>query len=543
MIKKLENTIENIYIPSINVRKILYMFSAPFLGFVLTYNSGHLIILIISGILYISLAIYMIIKKTEWNPGRKKVLCSLLTAALFIHYIYPYSNNLSIILSGGRLYQITNRCLMIATLPFASFLIYRFYDYVWPWVRRFIFSLDNVEKKYLKIMLIVAAIFPASVAILTNLTFNPPTYNCCFSFDTSLSLANDGFVNFNDPQNGISQYLYGVFTMPFGLLAHILSMFLFFLPSDTAYPVALASIFVILLAITIVLLSRIIAKSESEKKLLYLFFSLNYIYLFNYLIVEQYQIGYFYLIILIYVYLKGYKNTHYDYIAATGTLTTSIILLPMISSAKKKNEWWKNFSSVAISAVFLVILTGRLPKILNFAEDMKRTKATDMHAASFFVCFKRFLYLIRSMFLGTVGVAVPNDNISDLMSYELPSCDGITRLGVLFLITVIVSFILNWKIQIARISGFWVFWSFAITCLFQYDSRENSLIIMGLYFVWAYLILLYLLIRKLFMRTVNGRSMIKYFYFIVYAGITIEFVSGASCIVNLIKFGVTNYYV
>ena len=153
-------------------------------------------------------------------------------------------------------------------------------------------------------------------------------------------------MNAANPENDIRQPLFGVFALPFGLIARIISEFIIFLPQNLSYGTAMMFIQFMIVGFTNIMIVRLLNLKEKDKKYLYLLFSISFPYLIFTIVVEQYVVALFYLILSLYIYNCSNK-TNYSYIASVGTLLTSGVILPAISHEKKIkkiiSDIWKTF--------------------------------------------------------------------------------------------------------------------------------------------------------------------------------------------------------
>lgn len=109
----------------------------------------------------------------------------------------------------------------------------------------------------------------------------------------------------------------------------------------------------------------------------------------------------------------------------------------------------------------------------------------------------QFLYFVRSIFIAPSGQITGKI----IKYYRLINISSTSLTGIIILLTCILSFILNKKNKFAKISFLWIIFSFIILCIIGWGTKENGLILYSLYFSWAYVSLIYLLINKLIKNT------------------------------------------
>lgn len=142
----------------------------------------------------------------------------------------------------------------------------------------------------------------------------------------------------------------------------------------------------------------------------------------------------------------------------------------------------------------------------------------------------QFTNFISSLFFSSPGGIVYNE----IVSYQLDIPNNINYIGVILLVLMIISFIVNRKEKIAQLSFGWVVFSIVILFVIGWGMPENGLILYSLYFAWAYLILFFLLIKKIFKKE-------KIFKIIMSLSIVIMFLFSFRELLNIIAFAVKFY--
>ena len=96
-----------------------------------------------------------------------------------------------------------------------------------------------------------------------------------------------------------------------------------------------------------------------------MFFSLSFPYLLFGILIEQYVIALFYLILTIYQYEKIKEERNDSYLGTISTLVTSAVLFPLITKAKNVKDILKKYTETFIIFLVLLILTGKLVNIIS----------------------------------------------------------------------------------------------------------------------------------------------------------------------------------
>ena len=215
---------------------------------------------------------------------------------------------------------------------------------------------------------------------------------------------------------------------------------------------------------------------------------------------EQYIIGLFYLILTIYLFYECKNEVNYMYLGAVSTLLTSGILFPFISRFKNWKYWLKNIFKCFIAFAGLVIIFGQLSQVFDIADNMKNLMSFSGEKLEFTDRIMQYLAFVKSIFIAAPANFML-DAVGHFPSYRLYSVVGYSFVGIFILLLCLISVILNRKNKIAIVSGLWILFSFILLCVVGWGTAENGLILYSLYFSWAFIVLLYLLIDKVIKNT------------------------------------------
>lgn len=477
--------------------KIILSFSMFFLIIILSnydvYFDNSIIYVLLSSLEGAFLFNILLFSKKEFIFNKKVLVISFLISTYALKWFLDLKYmKFDFILKSLKFNSITNIVVFsigILALPACLFISYLFMDMVFPKVKSFLKKLDKIEKKYLLIVGVVSTILTIIICSMT-IAFTSLS-DVIYTSDSGILASQDAFVNFSHPENDIRQPLFGVFALPFGLIAHFLSNF-FFMQKRICYQVIMIIIQFLLNAISTIMLCRLLKLDDKYKKYFYLLFSISFPYLIFGFILEQYSIALFYLILSIYISFV-YKGINYSYIAATGTLLTSGIVFPLITKFKTLKQWFKDMFNCAFSFLVVLIFSGQSIQLLTLKYKMV-SLSTFYGNVSFEDKIFRFSNFISSIFIGTNGSVV---NVEGNLAYRLVEPSGINYVGLCIFGLLIISFILNRKERMAKISFLWVLFSILVLVLIGWGQPENGLILYGLYFAWAYLILYFMFWKKI----------------------------------------------
>jgi len=487
------------------------------------------------------------------NSSRENIIISLFlslaTCAYFTKYFYSrcFNNKLLNILS--KWLAISNSssktialvlCVSIGALSvFAVFLLYKtLLDKVVPGVVEFLKCLNKQEKLFLLISFCVSVVGVSIIYNLTNAFYSPFSdkdgiidYQVIYTTDSGNQLLTNIYLNVNADENDIRQPLFGLFATPFGIIAKIISKILFFIPHS--YAIVMTIIQILLLAISSLLLTKLLYIEKKDQAIFLLLISTSYPYLVFSFVIEQYIFSTFYLILFIYMALNKKKMSDYCFIGATGSLVTSGILFPFLSHQKIPGKYSKEISIVLLKALIIIIVFGRLPLILNSFSSIKSLLRFTGNSLTFNEKILQYLNFIASCF--TTPKAAADFNFTSNVSYQLIPISKVNMLGVIVLIFAIIGFALNYKKTYIRICFEWMIYSFIMFCIVGWGTLENGLVIYSLYFTWAVVSLLYMAFNKLLNKTPKIKMAVFSCTILAFAIINFQ------GLFEIIKFGIKYY--
>ena len=154
-----------------------------------------------------------------------------------------------------------------------------------------------------------------------------------------------------------------------------------------------------------------------------------------------------------------------------------------------------------------------------------------MEKVSFTDKIYQYTHFIESLFTATKGKIMNND--FNFISYQLTPKTSISIIGIIILLIVFISFILNRKNKMALVSFLWILFSFILLVVVGWGTKENVLILYSLYFAWAFYSLIFLLLNKIKNR--------KIFITLTSLLITIMLIFTSIEMINILKFAFQYY--
>ena len=250
---------------------------------------------------------------------------------------------------------------------------------------------------------------------------------------------------------------------------------------------------IVLMSIIVIMITKILKVDEKSKILFYLMFMVSAPYIVYTLCVEQYVIALFYLILTIYVFCCKKVDVNYSYIGAVSTLLTSGVIFPMTTNTKGFKNYVKNTFKCFLGFLVVLIISGQLPqfiegtKVGDLVEYWTQGVTFTDKVYQFVTFVGSMLFFPKSMMLGG----------RYYYTYRLVEANSINIVGIVIFVAVILGFILNYKEKFAQICISWVGFSVVILLFIGWGSGENGMFLYSSYFCWAYLSLIYMLIKKL----------------------------------------------
>jgi len=525
--------------------KIIICFSSPFFTILLSnrFEVKHIFIGALFSLIIIIVLSFRFIKIKTINL--KRIILSTLIALYVVNKLLSFAQNNILMIQKGVYdiinlnlnFDITSKLLGVFALPFTIFIAYLFINNIIPYVKTFFKSLSKNEKNYLIIIGIIGGV----VAML--LTFNTSAfsktyynnqlvyYDVIYTSDSGVLTSEDTFFNVSYLENDVRQPLFGIFALPFAVIASVLSEICFFLPTGFEYEVLLTVIQFLLTAITTIMLARLLNIEEKDKKYFYMLFAVSFPYLLFNIVVEQYVISLFYLVLAIYLYYKNNDKINYVYIGAVGTMLTSGIIFPLITKFKGLKNWIKDVFKCFIAFLTTLIIGGQFPQLLIGGDRLGGLTGEFIGKVGWGDKLNQFTHFVKNIFISSNGQV---KMLYDHPSYQLKYFETISILGIIILLLVILSFVLNRKEKLAKISFLWVLFSVFVLFIMGWGTFENGLILYSLYFAWAYIILIYLLLKKL----IKNRKIFISFIVIL---ISVMLFFNLSELLNIIKFALKYY--
>lgn len=534
--------------------KLLFCISGTATVAVVSLRSIQVLLWVISTICCFVLLTFLtfkfeLLEKAFLTVKKNTIIIALL---LSVAAVYEYSQDLSVKISKGierfpsilpfsaetmELLSGIALCLMGCLMLISVFVfMYAFVRIFFSKFKDWFCDIDNVEKKYLIICAITFAVAVIVIFSITNVFYGAVYngeiiyYDTIFSSDSTQLVEYNSYLNFAEAENDLRQPLFGVFAAPFAAFARLISMILFFVPN--AFPIALNIIQVLLLLISAIMLSRLMNIGKVSKGLFLTLFTVTYPTLLYSLNMEQYIFSLFWLIAFVYAYMNKKKNMDWHFVAAAGSMLTSGLLFPLLGSKKDIKSFIKTLFYTFIKFMIVVILFGKTSIFIRVGKYINSYLGFAGAGITFYEKLLQFMNFVAMCFVAPKTFV---EFVSGNPAYRTYAVETINYFGVIMLILSVIGFLLNYKNTYAKICFGWVVSSFLLLCLIGWGTAENGLVLYLLYYSWAYISLIFMMVEKVLAKAKKLR------YCVYGIAIVTLMAFNLPAIYDVISFGIRYY--
>lgn len=320
-------------------------------------------------------------------------------------------------------------------------------------------------------------------------------FDLIYSADSGYLMNQDVFRNVGAEQNDLRQPLFGLFAMPFAQTAWLLSRILFFLPN--CYVTIWQIIQMLLFLVAVVLLSRMMELQKAEKALFLVLCSVTYPVLIFVLTTEQYLVEMFYLMLLLYLGQEE-RGKKLSFVAATGCMLTSGAWFPLVTWDRDFRKFVKKTLTLLGVFVAFTVLSGRLTTFLDIPTYIEGYVPYTGVTVSAVSKLKQFVN-----FAGACLIA-PKSGVDTTsyhhISWQMLPVTGWSPAGLIVLALSVCSMIVGWKKTHVRRCAFWIGFSLLLLGIVGWGTVDNGLMLYTLYFGWAFISLIFLLLERILSR-------------------------------------------
>lgn len=405
--------------------------------------------------------------------------------------------------------RLTPWVVALAALPMALGYFLWFVDLAVSLIRRFFQTSDFTERLFLLGAWCILTMVLVFTYLCTQAFYGAHINGSWFNFDLIYSadsgylVHQDVFRNIAAEQNDLRQPLFGLFAAPFCQAAWLLSRVLFFLPNS--YVTVSQSMQLLLYLMALVLLARMLDLKGAEKALFLVLMCVTYPVLIFTLTAEQYLFAVSWLLLLVYLQAEPVAQST-AYIAATGSLLTTGILFPLVTWDRDFKTFCKKTLGLCGAFFAVMILSGRLTTFLDipsYIAGYGYYTGVDVPLSSKLMQYVNF---------AGACVLAPRSGV-DFTTYRhvswqmLPVTDWSVA-GILVILAALGGILVSRKKRLTRICAAWLGFSFVLLGLVGWGTIDNGLMLYSLYFGWAFVAMIFELLRWAFSRLRTGKAVV-----------------------------------
>lgn len=388
----------------------------------------------------------------------------------------------------------------VGSVPFLCVCVYCILQYIWE---------HHAFGLFGKADAIVVPIFAAAAFLTVVLLYCKTTvfhmagtsgtdsYDVLFTSDSGLIYGQDCYLNANADENDLRQPYFALLALPLGAAAKLIGLCL----PMFSYGYAAGLQFVQLMAIFLsgYLLADVFGFEGHRKYIAIAAYTLCFSQVFFGLLIEQYAIGVFYLLLAVF-FAKRRELLSVPLCAlSVGGLLTNIVLAPFCVFNKKKDEkaiaaYCKRAALGVFFLVFFMTVSGQLlqlhPALVRYRLDRYAEFPDRLPLAG---CVLQYTHFVANLFLPAPAEAVAGE----AYRYHLLAIDGVRAEGIALFALAIVCFFACLRERGAQICGYWILFSLALFLGMGYGTGENGVILYSHYFAWAFIGLYLCGLRKL----------------------------------------------
>ena len=344
--------------------------------------------------------------------------------------------------------------------------------------------------------IVIFIIYTVIVFTETNAFYGADDVNIIYTSDSSNLVRYRVYFAITNSENDLRQPLFAVFAAPFMGIAYLFGKITN--ASETVMAILLNCIQIIILFSANFMLSKMLKFNSIKRIVFVLFTSCTHTHLLFTLMMEQYIVAYFWLVLCIYL-ISLNKQAKIAICGAGGTLLTGMILLPFMSEnspSTNLKKWLIDIMKHGMEFILLMLAFSRFVIIYELKDKFfLYVKYTGRDITIQDKLFQYFGF-IRNLFVAPLNAGI-NDSVYEHISWQLNEAKSINYIGVIILLLVIISLILNKDKTSSRLAGFWVVFSVVLLVGLGWGTSENGLILYSLYFGWAFFVLIFQLVEKM----------------------------------------------
>ena len=390
------------------------------------------------------------------------------------------------------------------------------------------------EKVLYALLLGATLVFMAVVFLKTDAFYDTAyKYDIIFTSDSPILVRENVYMNLTHSQNDLRQPIFAVCAAPFVGWAYLVHQI-----SPAWGVICMNAAQIAMMFAANFMLCKAMKLEGLGRVCFMVLLCCGYPYLLFSLMMEQYIVAYFWLVLAVYLACTKGKTDGIAYVGATGSLLTSAVLLPLTSQKHPVKEFWGWFWDMVnhgVEFAMAMVILGRLDVIRNLAAKSDVLGQFTGKELTLMDKFCQYTAFIGACF--TAPAAGINHEVAAGASWQLDQVTGISVLGIGILVLALVSAVVNREKLSSRIAAAWVAFSVVVLCVLGWGTQENGLILYALYFGWAFAMLLFQLVQRIGEKTKAAMGLPA----VSAAAVIWLLVNNVPAMAQLLNFAVTYY--
>jgi hypothetical protein len=321
-------------------------------------------------------------------------------------------------------------------------------------------------------------------------------FDIIYTSDSPSLVKGNVYLRLTHPQNDLRQPLFAVFAAPFVGIPYLLARVLG--ASATVQAMLMNSVQILMLFAANFMLAKILKLNPVKRICFMLLTTVTYTQLLFTLMMEQYVVAYFWVVLCIYRIAEKQQPERIALWGAGGTLLTSMILLPFMSAKspiKNFKAWLMDLVNYGLEFVVLMLAFCRFDVVIGVRAQIAFLGGFSGKTITLMDKIYQYTEFIGNCFVApSAGV---NTTAVDHISWQLNPATGINFAGIFILLLVVISAIWNRDKKSSLLAAGWAGFSVIMLLGLGWGTQENGLILYALYFGWAFLVLLFQLVEKI----------------------------------------------
>lgn len=319
-----------------------------------------------------------------------------------------------------------------------------------------------------------------------------------YTADSMQLVQKNVYLNLLHPENDLRQPLFAAAAAPFMGIPYLLSVLLSAVPYASIICMGTAQ--VLLLLFTFFLLADCTAKDGTERLFFFLLVCLMYPSILFSIMMEQYVVAVFWLVLYIYLLVVRKEKDGISLIGAAGSLLTSAVLV-LFDTQTAWQDWKKYIQRIAAIAgkgIFAMLFFCRMDVISTVFEKIQSLRKFSGESVLLKDKLLQYFAFVKACFFAPD--ARENWVKYERMTWQLREVETISIVGLILFFMAAAGFWIGRKERLNQICAFWILNSMLILILLGWGTIENGLILYGLYYGWAFWILVYRFLRHFLKR-------------------------------------------